>query len=100
MRHSNKCLTASKLIVPRCSASPMACSTSSKENVSNRRSTCTYSRLPFFLSRASSSRRRREKHSGNSQPTSGADAGQAAQISRPAPEHQQQVKPCVGLEHL
>src|ERR1035441_2631693 len=43
-----------------------------KRRVSSKRSTCTYSRLPPLFSRASNSRRRRSKHSGNSQPTSGA----------------------------
>ena len=72
IRHSSRCLTASKLIVPSCKASSMARVTSMDEKVSSRRSTCTYSRPPCFFSLASSKRRSVAKHSGNCQPSSGA----------------------------
>src|SRR5271155_1300369 len=48
-RHSSRCRTASKLIVPRCKASSTAPVTSIDEKVSSRRSTCTYSRPPWLL---------------------------------------------------
>ncbi len=53
-----------------------SCSTTavtfSRREVSNSRSTCTYSRRPPLFSRGSSNRRSPAKHGGNFQPTSGA----------------------------
>src|SRR5208282_3417371 len=58
IRHSTRCLTASKPITPRAIASLTAASTSSGRNTSSKRRTWTNSRLPGLPMRASSRRRR------------------------------------------
>ena len=53
MRHSVRCLTASKPITPRVRASRTAPRTWASRKSSSRRNTCTYSRVPGLPSRAS-----------------------------------------------
>src|SRR5665213_2453101 len=52
MRHSTRCLTASKPITPRSSAALTPASTSSGRNTSSKRRTWTNSRLPGLPMRA------------------------------------------------
>src|SRR5262249_44659669 len=72
IRHSTRCLTASKPITPRAMASLTPASTSSGWNTSSSRSTWTNSRLPRLAMRASIRRRSVANSAGRSQPTSGA----------------------------
>ena len=53
-----RCFTASKPIAPSCSAFFTAACRSSRPKLSSRRSTCTYSRRPALIIRASIRRRR------------------------------------------
>ena len=71
MRHSTKCLTASKPIAPNSQAWRTAAATCSNRKSSSNRNTCTYSRLPGFPNRASS-KRLKHVNSGSSQPANGA----------------------------